>query len=388
MTADYFFFYTEANIVCILIFGILLLRDRLNVDRQEKQLLFDHALVAHILYFVSDIFWAGVISGRVPRTRFAVAFLNYSNFILLSAIAYEWFLFAAATEQMPLYGTPRGKRLIRLPLLVMAAVMAGAYLIAPGFWVGAAGELNPLYYPMMLVAPLTYVLSSCVYSLLRARKTGDPVTRRMLLLIGLYPLAVVFFGVVQLAALNAPLFCFGCTIMMLNFYIRSMEDRISIDPLTRLNNRTQLLRYTAQEPARRRDGTKTFVVMADANEFKQINDVHGHAEGDRALVLIADALKSAAKGMHQPPFIGRFGGDEFVLVAHAANAAEVGNLVESIHHALRETSEARQTPYPLSVSVGYDEWLPERESFQACMQRADKKLYWEKRERKRRAAGG
>ncbi len=386
MTADYFFFYTESNIVCILIFIILLTRDLVNVNRQEKQVYFDHALIAHILYFTTDIFWAGVISNNIPRTRFSVVFLNFSNFVLLSAIAYKWFQFAAAAEQMPLRNTKRGILLFRLPFAVMAAAMVVAYLAAPGFWVNASCELNALYYPMMLAAPLTYVLTSCVYSLLQARKAEDQASRRTLLLIGLYPLAVVFFGVLQLAALNAPLFCFGCTIMMLFFFITSMEDQISLDPLTLLNNRGQLLRYVAQERTRRREDVRTYVVMADANDFKQINDTYGHAEGDRALTLIAEVLKSSSRTMRQPPFICRYGGDEFLLLARAREPEEVASLVECIHSGLRDICDANQTPYRLSASVGFDEWDPEKESFQACMQRADEKLYQEKKLRKQQRA--
>lgn len=51
MKREFFLFYTEANIVCILLFGILLLNDRISMNKQEKQLIFDRALVAHILYF-------------------------------------------------------------------------------------------------------------------------------------------------------------------------------------------------------------------------------------------------------------------------------------------------------------------------------------------------
>lgn len=382
MAGNYFLFYTEANIVCILIFGILLLNDHFSMNRQEKQLIFDRALIAHILYFVSDVIWAGVIAGRVPRTHFSVAFVNFSNFILLSAISYEWFLFAAVSERIPLRRTKRGKLLFRLPFAAMTAAMIAAYLIAPHFWVSAEGELNDLYYPMMLAAPLAYVTISCVQSLIQAKKTEDPSDRRLFLLIGLYPLAVVFFGVLQLVYLDAPLFCFGCTIMMLFFYIRSMEDQISVDPLTTLNNRGQLLRYVAQERGRRRDDVKAFVVMTDANKFKEINDTYGHAEGDRALVLIANVLRNNSKTMRHPMFLSRFGGDEFVLIVHAGQVEEVEALIENIHRGLEETSAANRMPYQLSVSVGFAEWKVDLESFQECLQRADAHLYMVKRRRK------
>ena len=382
--SHYFLYYAEATAVCILIFGILLINDRISMNRQEKQIVFDHALIAHILYFASDVLWAGVIAGRIPRTRFSVAFLNFSNFILLSAIAYEWFLFAAVSEHRPFPETERGRRVSRIPFAVMTVVMLAAYLIAPTFWASETGALNALYYPMMLAAPLFYVGASCVQSLRQARQTEDPGDRRLYRMIGLYPLAIVFFGVLQLAYVAAPLFCFGCTVMMLFFYIRSMDAQISLDPLTLLNNHGQLLRYVAQEQSHRREDGKTFVVIADADSFKQINDNYGHAEGDRALVLIAEVLKTCAKTMRQPPFLSRYGGDEFVLIVHAETAAEVELLTKEIHRGLAEACSLRRTPCRITVSVGYDEWKTDQ-SFLECLQHADAMLYEEKRRRKQRA---
>lgn len=386
MKREFFLFYTEANIVCILLFGILLLNDRISMNKQEKQLIFDRALVAHILYFFSDIFWAGVISGFLARTRFAVAILNFSNFVLLSAIAYEWALFAAASERLSFLSAKRGKFWFRLPFVGMTVVMVAAYLIAPRFWISQTGELNVLYYPLMLLAPLSYVGYSCWQSLRTAKRAADPAERRSFRVIGLYPLSVVFFGVSQLAFINAPMFCFGCTTMMLFFYVRLMNDQISLDPLTKINNRGQMLRYAAQESAHRPEGLRTFVIMADANDFKTINDNYGHAEGDRALVLIADTFKRCSRAIGNSYCLSRFGGDEFALIVHAAHYADVERMIEELHRMLADACVAAQIPYPVSVSVGYDEWSVGVESFHDSLERADAKLYEVKKRRKESAA--
>ena len=383
MEGDYFLFYAEANIVCILIFGILLMNDHLSINKQEKQIVFDRALVAHILYFITDIFWAGVIAGALPRTRFSVAILNFGNYFLLSAIAFEWAFFAGVSERMPFLGTRQGRLRFRLPYMVMTAFIVVAYAISPRFWVNDNAELNVLYYPLMLVAPLIYVVGSCVYSLKKARKTEDPVERKLFRTIGLYPLSVVAFGILQLAFITAPLFCFGCTTMMLFFYIRSMNDMISLDPLTKINNRGQLLRYAAQENARHRDNMKTYVVMVDADNFKSINDNYGHAEGDRALILIADTLKVCTKAMGNSYCLSRFGGDEFAIIVHAERADEVEEgLLRNVRKHLEEICASEQVPYSLTVSAGYDEWDFGVETFHDSLKRADEKLYEGKRNRK------
>lgn len=67
---DFAVYYILANCVSILLFVILLLFDRFNVDRQEKQIKFDRALIAFILYFLTDCFWAALIAGMIPKTPF------------------------------------------------------------------------------------------------------------------------------------------------------------------------------------------------------------------------------------------------------------------------------------------------------------------------------
>ena len=64
MQLDYFFFYTESNIVCMVILAIMLFNDKKHSTRREKQIWFNRTIVAHILYFVSDIGWAAVLSSQ------------------------------------------------------------------------------------------------------------------------------------------------------------------------------------------------------------------------------------------------------------------------------------------------------------------------------------
>ena len=61
MKLDYFIVYAEANIVCIIIFILLLIHDGRYGIRQEKQIWFNRTVIAHILYFISDIFWSSIL---------------------------------------------------------------------------------------------------------------------------------------------------------------------------------------------------------------------------------------------------------------------------------------------------------------------------------------
>ena len=377
MGQDYFFFYTEANIVCIIIFLFLLVHDKLYNTRQEKQIWYDRTVIAHILYFLSDIGWAAVLSGQLPRTRLLVITFNFLNFILLGLIAYGWFMYMAASENMLIGKTRKQRLLLELPLFISFAAMVIAYIVDPFFWVSETGELSFWYYPMMLAAPLLYIFASAVISFVNAAKVEARDRKVRYLLIGMYPLSVVFFGLLQLIALDAPLFCFGCTIMMLFFYIQSMQGQISADSLTGLNNRRHLDRYLRM--VRYREQNRSWAVMIDIDHFKQINDTYGHTEGDRALILVAETLKKSCEKIRSSVFPGRYGGDEFTMIIESAEEETLEALRDNLRETLRKKQEENHLLYNLQISMGYDCLQGPEDTMEACLVRADEKLYQDKR---------
>lgn len=384
MISHYALYYAEANIVCAIFIGLMLTHDLFKVSRQEKQMLFDYALTAHIAYFISDSCWAAVLGGVLPRARWLVLTVNLTNLIFLASIGFFWFFFALESVGMPLWrNRKKDKRmnLIRLPLVGAIAILLIGFLVAPDFWVSPAGELSIAYYPLLIIPPVLYILASFLCALRQARKQENAANRRYFILVGVYPLSMLVFAAAQFRFSYLPVFCFGLTGMLLFFYIQTMEDRISLDPMTGLNNRGQLLRYVSQPANLHREGLRCYVVMVDADAFKRINDTYGHAEGDHAIHLIAEALKGAAGTMAVPPFLGRYGGDEFILVAHAAGEEEMDALADEVRSRLTAVCQKHQTPYALSVSIGYAELVPEGDSFQDCMKRADRKLYLNKNRR-------
>lgn len=363
MNNFYFTFYTEANLVCLIIFGIILVHDLRGVDRQEKRVRYDHALVAFMLYFVSDALWAAVIAGVLPKNLFFVITINFSNYLLMAAIAYTWFRYVLSVEQIPWRNDKRKILLAALPLILATAVLVGTYLAAPALFLNETLDLQPLYTVFLIAVPILYIIVIMLFTLREAARTDDPEERRVHLYVGLFPLTVIIGGLLQVVVLDgAPVFCFCCAIMMILFYIRAMEYRISLDPLTGLNNRGQLMHYVSSHHE------KSCVIMLDVNDFKKINDTYGHAEGDRALVVIAEALKrTCASG-----FIGRYGGDEFVVIVH--DKTDVAALTAAIRSEI--AARCKDLPYTISVSVGHDE-MRDRD-FQKCMERADRALYADK----------
>ena len=168
--------------------------------------------------------------------------------------------------------------------------------------------------------------------------------------------------------------------MRLFFYIQHLQTLVSVDSLTRLNNRGQINRYMDQVVYK--DSVRNTAMMIDIDRFKEINDTFGHAEGDRALTLMAQALRQSVEGIDAPVFIGRFGGDEFtVFVQHAEGDGLPEEIISRIRAVLEEKQQQHRLPYDLKISVGYDALQDKNDSMDACVIRADEKLYEDKKSR-------
>jgi len=96
--------------------------------------------------------------------------------------------------------------------------------------------------------------------------------------------------------------------------MREFRWQASRDPLTNLANRRSMLKaLTAATSSPRPDGRKHAFFLIDLNDFKRVNDLHGHAFGDRVLQVIARRLQ---KSTRPSDLLARLGGDEFGLLCY------------------------------------------------------------------------
>ena len=370
-------FYTEASLVCVIILTMILITDRMFHTKQEKQIWFSRAISAFILYFISDACWAAMLSGMFPKIRFFAVLFNYTNYILISLMGYGLFAFIAVSGKMSFFNSIRNRRLCFIPVVVSVLFISIAYVTNPLFWINENNELNALYFPLMFAVPSLYLIAGFIFSVAYAFRSELREEKRRYLVIGSVPFGVMAFGMIQVVALNAPTFCFGCTIMWLWFYIQNTKALISVDDLTHLNNRGQINRYLEQ--IRYSEDSRVIILMIDIDRFKGINDRYGHAEGDRALIIVSDALRQTCDQINASVFLGRYGGDEFtIIIQNPKDEDHTERLITLLRNNLAEKQQENSLPYELDVSIGYDEVTDGNDSVYACMTRADEKLYIDK----------
>ena len=136
--------------------------------------------------------------------------------------------------------------------------------------------------------------------------------------------------------------------------ILRLEEESRIDPLTGLLNRRGFLEKLELEKARSdRYGHGFLLVYLDLDDLKEINDLRGHDEGDRALISLAARVK---KSCRQNDFGARLGGDEFAIVFVEVKGSGDG-ILGRLSMEAKNASIGSYHYYPSSLSVSVDEIL-------------------------------
>jgi diguanylate cyclase (GGDEF)-like protein len=167
--------------------------------------------------------------------------------------------------------------------------------------------------------------------------------------------------------------------------IRDLEERlwqeVSLDPLTGLYNRGRFeTRFTEEFERARRTGERFMVLFVDVDDFKLVNDTHGHRTGDEALRLVAHTLQSCSRRVD---VVARHGGDEFLVMLPGASLPEAHRFFDRMREQVLERS-GRALGLELRLSAGAVQCPGYARDPASLLDAADKAMYRAKRRGKNR----
>lgn len=161
-----------------------------------------------------------------------------------------------------------------------------------------------------------------------------------------------------------------------NHKLEAMNERLlrmaTIDELTNVFNRREIHQRIIQAA---QSAQQFSLIMLDLDNFKKINDTYGHDEGDAILKSFSSIMQSVAESVNYPVSIGRWGGEEFMILTEHADAKTAYELSEKI----RKTFAAANSPVSghHTVSCGVTQAKPEESADSVCT-RVDHVLYHSK----------
>jgi diguanylate cyclase (GGDEF)-like protein len=150
------------------------------------------------------------------------------------------------------------------------------------------------------------------------------------------------------------------------------------DPLTQVNNRRGFLDSTLEELEKARQTRQSVSgLMIDIDHFKEINDSYGHAVGDQVIQEMTRRLKTCLRA---EDYVGRFGGDEFVVLLSGIDQEAGYAVAERIREKVSQTSVLTDRgELEITISVGVAQFDPDEDSADELLDHADRALYVAKR---------
>ena len=153
--------------------------------------------------------------------------------------------------------------------------------------------------------------------------------------------------------------------------MRKLRDLALLDPLTGLPNRRAVL-ARLDEVEGQTDGRKHVFFLLDLNGFKRVNDLHGHAVGDRVLQVVVERFKRVAR---PSDVLGRLGGDEFAVLSYDVDKSAAAGIGQRFLSTLEKEIWAEGSCHDVGVSVGAAIIPDDGSSAQEILRNADLAMY-------------
>lgn len=374
----YFYVFAEINVFCILILLLILFKVKISNDQQTTNLAFQKTLRSLIALLALNALWS-LVEGRPSSAMRSCNYaFNVAYLILTGVVSYYWLQFTEGKLGMRYTQNLVVRFILCLPMFFLVVMTISSIWTGWFFYLDGNNNYHrgPYHFVQSILSYVYMVLSivDVIRGYRSARTYEQKAQVRMLASFFALPVTGGLFNVfLQGVPLIWPFSSLSLLLVFLNF----QEYAISTDGLTGLNNRRQFdcrLQSLVTETHR----TETaFLALVDIDHFKQINDTYGHYEGDLALQETAALLKKAVG--YSNLFLARYGGDEFAVLGYAGGEETAREAAETICRLCSERNAAADTPYDITMSVGYAAFLPgEEKTAPDLIAEADRMLYSEK----------
>ncbi len=353
--------------------GILMMVVLLHTRRQNRESvwqddrIFDSMIILTMLGCAIEALSFPIDTAVFPGARILNYLTNSLCFIDTVTIGYFWCLYV----DLRLYRNPKRTKRRAKQLLPFLGIDIALNLINAAGWgvlfsVSADNvyRRGPLVSVVYVILMLYFIVS--IVTVMRFRRNGS-----RLRFFPVYQFVVPCVVGVLMQWLHYGI-AIGWTCVALAFMFVQMQSHsedLLVDALSGLFNRRYLDGVLRQAEKKLR--APMGGILLDINDFKQINDVYGHAVGDRAICAMGQVLSDA---IGEDAVAIRYAGDEFIVLLWNADRKRLERLMERISRGIAGFNKATEEPYRLSAAQGWGMLNPGG-SVEAFFNQMDSNMY-------------
>ena len=377
MTLTHALTYFLVTITCIVIASVIYNRTTFEMGSQLDINSFRRLIGTFLVFVVSDgiCLWADY--SHDPNIG---NILSLVSFLALCGIAFFWYTFVES--RLGIANHSKGTNfIIFLPLLILILLISTSIFTHLIFFYGDDGQFyrGPLYSTLVWFQ-LFYIVYASYHIFDRYTKTHSPHEKKELGYLSSFLFSPLIARCIDLFIPGLPVMPLALLICIVIVYV-SLQDRlIYVDSLTGMSNRRVADKFLLSQLEITGKDNPIYFFLADCDDFKNINDVYGHLEGDKALCIIASELEKISQlySCH----VSRWGGDEFVIIARQITIPDPDELINIFLTNLHNRCKDENLPYEIKISVGYISCDNPNHNTVELFGTAERLMYKKKAERK------
>lgn len=369
----------EINILIIILFVLLVYHDKISMREKNK-----HRFLYRVLYFImislaTDTIILYITNLGLFETTSIYNFLIIVNFVSMAISAYYWLIYIHNEVHQVNHCSTNKSILYSLPLIFWATLVLSSPFNHCVFFVDKTNQYTtgPFYFLKDIII-YGYILISALIAFAKYQKEKLHENQKPCLNLFIYSIILLLGKGIEMLFPWFQFAIFTIVISIVTLFLNKLKKEIFLDPLTQLYNRRQFHQCLVKNTKCIKEG-KMFLVFFDINDFKIINDAFGHVEGDEALIIVSNVLKSVFSD--SKAFLARYGGDEFAVILSKKEEKDILSYLKKVDYSLYEIS--KDLPYNLSLSMGYSIYgEDDATTIESLVQAADKKMYCNKHDKK------
>lgn len=314
------------------------------------------------------------LDGKIyPFSHLIFLILNSFIFCLTSIFSFIWTCYVDYKLFEDIKRIKRIYPFIAIPLVILCVMSISNIFTDVFFTVTNENIYIRLPFIFLIVA---FIYSYLTYGAVLALKYRKKVGKYLFMPVLKFLFPIYIGSIIQLFCYGISLIWLSIALGLTSLYINLQNEDSYIDTLTNLYNRKYLFGYMFNTIKHLKKSYYISGIMIDVNSFKIINDTYGHLEGDK---ILKDVGKILVRAVEDNGIVGRYGGDEFIIIIKSNNNQILSDIENNINKLVDNYNSTNNLPYKLSLSVGTYSNL-ENENIDDFLKNLDCSMYKQKRE--------